>query len=861
VDLTGEYDVTAEVSVGAVNRILAAVHENEDPRYPVMAHSLRFLMSDVSRGAQDPVLPSERTGLQAEVEVQLSPPTVSLPQAGSLGDGIVVLGRMLPGRWGEVPRASDVSLRVGIRAWVRGSPQPTVPEFLHGDVVVNTDIVRTRFETGLGEVFLPRLVGPSLLTDTFIGLDRGSGLQVLYQPAPGTTVTEDERLLVQQVIRNFVRSDAEPVTFKLTVPEEVHHFDFKLHPANASASLMFVLTDRTPSAGAPDGVAGGLVPSGADFAIAIGRGFLLPLLKSNLVEGLLNEYTFSKVGVSATVRPDWAGSGFELEPGRIVLTVAGNGNISWWGIDDSFTFTVRQVFTLHVVGGSLEPAADGDPVVDFSDIAVGEGYIEGKARDRIREERDKALDQARDQIREQLEVGKRLEDVLAGFHPSPADVQLTGVEIRHEGVVVPGRIGLTPSRPVVVRQVKHDGMIDALESWIPGGTIDRFVWTTREPELMAMARGSGAFGQSVGAVEEHRFVTEDIPPGPVAVLGALCLEVQGTRITPGGGLAPISGSTCGFWFPIPPFLGEWRKSGRRMPVLPLQGVRPDGRVGVVGHYDPWAAGLAPARGPTSMLVHFAAGPWEGEEAALRDILGRVKRGMGVVVVGVLPPGGLAQVSRSSLPGAGAVLFTEDYDGRWSEALGVAKAPATVLVGPGGQVVWGGEGRPTPTKAAKALEEYAEPTGEVSWQALRLGVSTGDRAPEFAFPLEVGGDFSLRRLRGRRVALAFLDLRSEPSVEHLRHLRRAYERAGRAAPVLLAIGDGEGPDQVSEVARAERLPFPLLPDPERSISKRYGVGCWPVTVWIRPDMRVEAVDFGLTAWDGGRQEEDTAPAYR
>jgi hypothetical protein len=46
-----------------------------------------------------------------------------------------------------------------------------------------------------------------------------------------------------------------------------------------------------------------------------------------------------------------------------------------------------------------------------------------------------------------------------------------------------------------------------------------------------------------------------------------------------------------------------------------------------------------------------------------------------------------------------------------------------------------------------------------------------------------------------------------------------------------------------------MTFPLIPDPVRAISRRFVVGVWPSTVWIGPDMRVEAVHLGLTALDG------------
>src|SRR5205085_168192 len=83
----------------------------------------------------------------------------------------------------------------------------------------------------------------------------------------------------------------------------------------------------------------------------------------------------------------FAGASFDLVPGRIEFRLHGDGDISWWGIDDHFTFDVRQDFSLEVDDGGLRPVAVGDPVVDLHDVAVGGGYIEGKARTAIRDER------------------------------------------------------------------------------------------------------------------------------------------------------------------------------------------------------------------------------------------------------------------------------------------------------------------------------------------------------------------------------------------------------------------------------------------------------------------------------------------
>ena len=849
-NLTGEYDVAVEVSVDAVNRLLAVIHENEDTHYPVLPHQLKMLVDDRFRGEGDPVSESERTGIEAAVEMQLSTPAISLPQGPVIG-GAISIARIMPGAgtW-EVPGASDVSIRVGVRGWVRGSPEPSVPQFVHGDVVVNANVVRTTLDPVVDpelitEGFLFRRLGP-IFGGTFIGLDRSTGLSVSFLPATGTTITNEERVRIQQIIWNVLRSDFKPVTFEVSMPDAVHRWDYRLDPSHASVALMMVLTQRGLGAGAPGSVSGGLVSPGSDFAIAVGRDYILPLLEAELLRNMPAEFSFSKYRVRAKVRPNWAAAAFTLEPGGIVLTVTGSGTISWWGIDDSFTFTIRLRFTLAIVNGAVELQAAGDPEVDLHDIAVGEGYIEGKARSRVRDERDHALNAARAQIRDALSVQEQLAAVMSTIVQPPAALSMTGVEIRPGGIVLRGRFGVAPSRPIVVRHVKRHGMIDAVDSWIPGGTIDRFVWSRDTPVVMPLVAGGGALGGGSQRIEEHRFVTEE-PVSPLA-FELRCLDVHGRRVTSGGGMAAVSGHTCGFYVPIPPWpiVTFPTRARRAMPVVPLNGVRPDGTRGTVGHFSLWGSGLAPSDGATTLVVHFAAENWEDTIEALGSALNE-SRGAAIVAVILLAPGSLATSSRKTMETQAALVVGEDVEGHWAGLLGVSKVPATVIVDRRGRIVFKEESPLSRSRLGSALQEYAQPGGRVSWQPLRLGVVSGDVPPEFPFRAGRGGaELSLRRMRGRRVVLVFWAAWCEPSLEQLRELRRAHDAARGRGPTVLAIGDGESAESVMRVCREQQLPFVMIPDKTAEISRRFVVGVWPSTVWIGPNMRVESVNLGLTA---------------
>jgi peroxiredoxin len=268
-------------------------------------------------------------------------------------------------------------------------------------------------------------------------------------------------------------------------------------------------------------------------------------------------------------------------------------------------------------------------------------------------------------------------------------------------------------------------------------------------------------------------------------------------------------------------------------------------VDVVGHYDPWASGLVPSAGPTNLLVHFADGPWEDAAKALDEALAAAKSAdAALILVGVLEKGRLAHAADGALEADATLLLTEDPSARWAAAFGVSPAPATVLVGPAGEVRWKDEAPLDPVKLGRVLAKQLERGGEVSWRTLGLAVSASDRTPDVPLRLDDGRELALRRLRGGSVVLSFWTSCSEASIEQLRQLREALKSGRQDQPSVLGIGDGETREQVEELAKREQLPFQLIADPERLIARRFGVSCWPATVQVGADGTVVAADLGL-----------------
>jgi hypothetical protein len=97
------------------------------------------------------------------------------------------------------------------------------------------------------------------------------------------------------------------------------------------------------------------------------------------------------------------------------------------------------------------------------------------------------------------------------------------------------------------------------------------------------------------------------------------------------------------------------------------------------------------------------------------------------------------------------------------------------------------------------------------------------------------------LSGRPTVLRFFTARSERSVASLEELVAVHH----SGATVVAVCDGGSGDDVGRLV-GDRYPFLVVPDEDRGIARAFGVWCWPTTVWIRPDQRVEAVDLGAVA---------------
>jgi peroxiredoxin len=245
---------------------------------------------------------------------------------------------------------------------------------------------------------------------------------------------------------------------------------------------------------------------------------------------------------------------------------------------------------------------------------------------------------------------------------------------------------------------------------------------------------------------------------------------------------------------------------------------------------------------------------------LSEALASRKRREPVVAVGVVRPAGkdadLRKEDGEQPAGSESVLLVEDRDGSWAEATGLADGGA-VLIGPRGEVAWQSKDGPTARHIANALDRYAKDVGEggheaeLATQPITFAVRPGLRPPDVPIRLPDGSELSLLRFKGRGLAVVFYTYRSEPSIEHLETLREVGD-GGEEGPLVIAIGDGEAWDAVAALVEERRLPFLVVADADRLVARSFGIWAWPVTVWIRPDQRIEAIDIGAIGVSGTGQ---------
>jgi peroxiredoxin len=865
--LTGDFDVVVETAVPIVNRVLASQHQAVlDPQYegPTYLHSFVVRVDDVppklrphpvvtsGLHAVDPTItplpvPPNRpvfvggtrvpvsrppgggifeppldgyTGVRGIAEVQLSAPTVSLPPGDS---------------------ASKVAIAYQIMAHFVPDPgSPTLPEYVHGELTVIVDVNQVAWQkgnpTGVGDV---------------IDIDfRSANLYVAFTPLLATDQTDQ----ITTVIRNALHSSFGAMTTPLPAGISLIKFKTMDDPTRPAFALLADLRADAPPGPDPALVTEILLRDGDDFAIAAGRDYVIATLDQAVaaalpppgtplfthgVNAIYKTITYYVFADQVTV---------DLQPGQIVLSIDGHTTHNSHLFGD-ISFTLTQALTLSLVGGVIQLPPVGDPSFTAHDGFWGWfiNLIKGSFTGVLRDNSDSAVAQAQPTVQRLLDPSQTLGAVLGSVGVA-STLAYTSVEIQTDGIILRGTLSVPPWPPVQVSFAQRNvtnaqgtlvRQADALNSWVPGGTVKKYTWL-----------GQRVVRPVVLATDEDRFIASFDAPGGSGP-GRLCLVVNGSRISASG--PPVEEDVhagegqCSIVAPLyPAFPGIAEARLRRLTVV-LPGHQrgaladspdPPPPPEVLAQIAPWAGSIG---GASNMLVHFAD---DRSKLDLAPVLGAIRAKTSKSAVS-----GVAVVSRGQLPSNGpsdlgpdaAFAFAEDHDGEWADVFSVRDKPATLLIDPNGETVWRHAGKLAEEELTAALDRYLVEGAMIRWGQIGLALGPGDPAPDFAFEFAPGHELVLHRLSGTRCLLVFW--RSYPAcLEHLRELESLREREADR-PALLAINSGEPPEHARKVFDEQGCQAVFVPDPTEEITREYGVACWPTTITLDERRIVQGIRYG------------------
>jgi peroxiredoxin len=243
--------------------------------------------------------------------------------------------------------------------------------------------------------------------------------------------------------------------------------------------------------------------------------------------------------------------------------------------------------------------------------------------------------------------------------------------------------------------------------------------------------------------------------------------------------------------------------------------------------------------------------------ALGEALSRTReKNAPFLAVVVVPPGTFAgrrrevdaQLGSIGEDFRGHLLLTQDDTGEWKRGFACRDLPATFLLNGQGELVWKQAGRLDGEALARAMDEHFASGRPPKFRSLRIASTAHDRLPEMPLTDDRGQTLALRKLRGHRILLNFWQSWSAPCIRELQRLQALHKRGGRDAAVIVAVNGGEKGLVLSEFRCMLNLGFALVQDPGRAIASQFGIECWPTTVSIDAQGKVEGVQFGALSED-------------
>ena len=851
--LTGQFDAVLEVSGSTVNRLLASMHQNDrlNPKTPTLPH---VVQGRIDAGT-----------MHGAMHAQVSVPRIKL------------IG-------GSTDR---FHLELSIRArYVPDSGSDPLPEFIHGTVgadylVEKVDPTCRGWRHIADDYLWVRVVEESV---TF----RGSAVDDLTVGGLGVITGEDDATInarVTALIATLLKTQFEATPHKVSRafrPGSLRSLD---GGSDGTAVAIPLSLDGSAPLGSISGV-NQVFLAGRDFAVAVNRDVILAGIQDALDQFRAGFYLQPRFQYTLTVAwvdvvdiditwgvrltagtAEWLGpQPFAGGGGVVRVNVTGEAKTNDSQYNWSFNVTQYVVVDFDAASESFTAALSGDAAVDL--VYNGPYASEAKAA---------AGPQVTNAIRNQIRSLSGVVGGGAGLGGSRAKLEaqlqtlddhastwFDGAEFNADGVVVRGGIGLASRRKPKVAFTKtgeRDGY-SALNSWMPGGRVDRFRWS------WSWADGTTPGGSGGG---DDRFVLRRPPGGwgrfgPILSIadplpgldgqGSVCLVVEGVQVDAGTGrfVDVTTVATCYRYGFIDTAVIT---AGPRLFLRDRSFVGAEGEE-LTHPTEDALVEVVPGGSSTdvaNLLVLRVGDEWDPElaDSLHEGIRACTRNDAGLQVLVLLPDDLVERAGRTALTTVlddvrdleAPVVVNEDVDGAWSKALNLsAGAPAWVLVTPSGGVAWAHHGSIQSDSLAEALDGHLFPSGAPGFGRLDPPIGIDVTIPPWS--LHPGDQGScppppVGRLDVRSV-ITFTQPNSDSS-------RRAVQWVGRdlasdGSDVYTAVVvDAPFADE-SDVRAAGLGPSSVvIADGDGVVARRFGIRRWPTTLVLDGEGAVVSVLAG------------------
>jgi peroxiredoxin len=886
--LTGSYDAVAQISRRQLNGLLASLHQNGasdqpplrlghngvlrvgDPK-PTRPELVRLRFGNWIRNFQSAGGPSNLDVFRARLAVNAPPGAAKM-----IEEEFSKLEKGRPGRQPSKKPRGRVKLQLS-------SPTIILADGATSEATLVTN-VRAHYDpdSGAGEIATADhpLHGEVRAAFELSVLSSASGRKLSVRPsskdskiqfiaAAGTGLTGAEVSRISGELRDIVREKFTPPPVDL--PPDFPFSEFKV--IGSGANQVVALPIQVSDSPLPTGRIQNLDENFADssgFAFAASKEYVEDLLGplfdavSKAVRDFKKEITIVEVTIFGVPLKQTikftiqlkSGPSLEWESGKIKLS-AHLKLVVRPGPDVSFKFTQKFKLALDASTQQVTLQADGDPAVN-TDLPFN--LLHDAFENAIKAARDDALSDGPAPVNDavnQVFAGAR-QKLIGGLKvfDESASATFTTVKITQDGLIVRGEIGSGPRQAPVVRfnEIDEGRAFSALTTWIPGGKIDRYIWSWVGHSGKGPAKlFSGSHKRSI---ETHRFIFPK--PAGMDSLGSVSLRIEGTQTGADGLTVPIAAESPpqlrdafgtvvespAWWEPImTPIWLEETKPGAKLKDLiaghvTLQSDRPRGRE--LTH---------------NTLVYFPN--WRADEPlepVARAMAAMRRRNVSLVLIVVLPADALdsrrsdleVRLRPVSSRFAGRLMVTVDQEGGWSRAFAVAGRPSAHLVNARRQFAWSFGGDIEPEAMAAALDKHLLHAPAPRSHALQPKVSgcACHGAPDIIVEDERGERFALHRMRGRNVILNFFQSWSAPCIRELQRLQALQEKQPKGGgPYVVAFHGGNDEKAIADLRRRHGLTFPLVQDRDQVIARQYGITCWPTTIAINPDGSIGRMQLG------------------